>query len=159
MTPAQLEAEYASVSRRFEELKGMGLKLDMSRGKPGKEQLDLVSDMLTVLSKPEDCVEAGFDVRNYGELTGLPCAKKFFAENRGCKLYECFICGNASLSNLPDVTKDRTGMSASSTTVPPAPSCKFPPSPYPIRMPALRRYGPCPKAACTGGFGRYRRRW
>ena len=32
MTPAQLEAEYASVSRRFEELKGMGLKLDMSRG-------------------------------------------------------------------------------------------------------------------------------
>jgi len=66
MTSAQLEEEYASVSRRFGELKGMGLKLDMSRGKPGKEQLDLVSDILTVLSKPEDCVEESFDVRNYG---------------------------------------------------------------------------------------------
>ena len=54
MSPAQLEAEYTAVSQRFEELKSKGLKLDMSRGKPGKEQLDLVSDMLTVLSKPED---------------------------------------------------------------------------------------------------------
>ena len=52
MDQAQLTAEYEAVSRRFEELKGKGLKLDMSRGKPGKEQLDLVSDMLTVLSKP-----------------------------------------------------------------------------------------------------------
>ena len=71
MSYTQLEAEYEAASRRFEELKGKGLKLDMSRGKPGKEQLDLVSDMLTVLSKPEDCVADGLDVRNYGELTGL----------------------------------------------------------------------------------------
>ena len=102
MTPAQLEAEYASVSRRFEELKGMGLKLDMSRGKPGKEQLDLVSDILTVLSKPEECVEEGFDVRNYGELTGLPCAKRYFAEILGCRPEECFIGGNASLNLMYD---------------------------------------------------------
>ena len=85
MSPVQLEAEYAGVFKHFEELKGKGLKLDMSRGKPGKEQLDLVSDMLTVLSKPEDCVEAGFDVRNYGELTGLPSAKAYFAEILGCR--------------------------------------------------------------------------
>ena len=64
MERTQLEAEYAAVSQKFEELKGKGLKLDMSRGKPGKEQLDLVSDILTVLEKPEDCVEAGFDTRN-----------------------------------------------------------------------------------------------
>ena len=102
MSPAQLEAEYASVSHRFAELKGRGLKLDMSRGKPGKEQLDLVSDMLTVLSKPEDCVEAGFDVRNYGELTGLPCAKQYFAEILGCRPEECFIGGNASLTLMYD---------------------------------------------------------
>ena len=102
MTSAQLEEEYASVSRRFGELKGMGLKLDMSRGKPGKEQLDLVSDILTVLSKPEDCVEEGFDVRNYGELTGLPCAKRYFAEILGCRSEECFIGGNASLNLMYD---------------------------------------------------------
>ena len=102
MSPAQLEAEYTAVSQRFEELKSKGLKLDMSRGKPGKEQLDLVSDMLTVLSKPEDCVEAGFDVRNYGELTGLPCAKQYFAELLGCKPEECFIGGNASLTLMYD---------------------------------------------------------
>ena len=74
----------------------------MSRGKPGKEQLDLVSDMLTVLSKPEDCVADGLDVRNYGELTGLLCAKKLFAEILGCKPEECFIGGNASLTLMYD---------------------------------------------------------
>ena len=102
MSYTQLEAEYEAASRRFEELKGKGLKLDMSRGKPGKEQLDLVSDMLTVLSRPEDCVEEGVDVRNYGELTGLPCAKRYFAEILGCRPEECFIGGNASLNLMYD---------------------------------------------------------
>ena len=58
--------------------------------------------MLTVLSKPEDCIIDGFDVRNYGELTGLPCAKAFFAELLGCKPEECFIGGNASLTLMYD---------------------------------------------------------
>ncbi|MDE7262849.1 MAG: aminotransferase class I/II-fold pyridoxal phosphate-dependent enzyme [Oscillospiraceae bacterium] len=103
MSPAQLEAEYTAVSQRFEELKSKGLKLDMSRGKPGREQLDLVSDILTVLQTPEDCVDNGFDVRNYGELTGLPSAKKYFAEILGCKPEECFIGGNASLNLMYDL--------------------------------------------------------
>ena len=74
----------------------------MARGKPGKEQLDLVSDILTVLQTPEDCVVDGLDVRNYGELTGLPCAKKLFAEILGCKPEECFIGGSASLTLMYD---------------------------------------------------------
>ena len=102
MTHEQLAAEYDAVSKKFAGLKEKNLKLDMSRGKPGKEQLDLVSDMLTVLSKPEDCVADGLDVRNYGELTGLPCAKKLFAEILGCKPEECFIGGNASLTLMYD---------------------------------------------------------
>ena len=72
MTSAQLEEEYASVSRRFGELKGMGLKLDMSRGKPGKEQLDLVSDILTVLSKPEDCVKRASTYATTASLLACP---------------------------------------------------------------------------------------
>ena len=102
MDAAQLKAEHAAVGQKFQALKAKNLKLDMSRGKPGKEQLDLVSDMLTVLSKPEDCIVDGFDVRNYGELTGLPCAKAFFAELLGCKPEECFIGGNASLTLMYD---------------------------------------------------------
>jgi len=102
MTHEQLAAEYDAVSKKFAGLKEKKLKLDMSRGKPGKEQLDLVSDMLTVLSKPEDCVADGLDVRNYGELTGLPCAKRLFAEILGCRPEECFIGGNASLTLMYD---------------------------------------------------------
>ena len=102
MNPAQLQEEYNSVSKTFSELKQKGLKLDMSRGKPGKEQLDIVSDILTVLSEPEDCIADGLDVRNYGELTGLPCTKKYFAEILGCKPEECFIGGNASLTLMYD---------------------------------------------------------
>ena len=102
MNQAQLQTEYALVAKKFEDLKGRNLKLDMSRGKPGKEQLDLVSGILTVLAKPEDCVQDGLDVRNYGELTGLPCAKRYFAEILGCRPEECFIGGNASLTLMYD---------------------------------------------------------
>lgn len=102
MTPAQLAAEKEIVSRRFEELKARGLKLDMSRGKPGKVQLDLVSDILTVLNDPAQCQVEGLDVRNYGELTGLPAAKRLFAEILGCRPEECFIGGNASLTLMYD---------------------------------------------------------
>ena len=102
MTPAQLQAERETVSKKFEELKAKGLKLDMSRGKPGKAQLDLVSDILTILNSPEQCVVDGLDVRNYGELAGLPCAKRYFADVLGCKEEECFVGGNASLTLMYD---------------------------------------------------------
>ncbi|MBQ7254771.1 MAG: aminotransferase class I/II-fold pyridoxal phosphate-dependent enzyme [Oscillospiraceae bacterium] len=103
MNRQQLQAELESVRAQYEAQKEKGLKLDMSRGKPGKEQLDLVSDMLTVLSKPEDCVSDGIDVRNYGELSGIPAAKKLFAEILGCKPEECFIGGCASLTLMYDL--------------------------------------------------------
>ena len=102
LTKQELAAEQQSVLAHFEELKKKGLKLNMARGKPGKEQLDLVSGILTVLSKPEDCVEDGLDVRNYGELTGIASAKRLFADILGCKSEECFIGGNASLTLMYD---------------------------------------------------------
>ena len=103
MNRQQLQAELESVRAKYQAQKEKGLKLDMSRGKPGKEQLHLVSDMLTVLSKPEDCVSDGIDVRNYGELSGIPAAKKLFAEILGCKPEECFIGGCASLTLMYDL--------------------------------------------------------
>ncbi len=99
---AQLQEEFAAVSAHFADLKAQALSLNMARGKPGKEQLDLVSDILTVLQKPEDCVSYGVDARNYGELTGLQEAKELFADLLGCKPEECFIGGNASLTLMYD---------------------------------------------------------
>lgn len=102
LTPQQAKVEYEVVSAQFRSLKEKNLKLDMSRGKPGKEQLDLVSDLLTVLQTPEDCVADGLDVRNYGEVGGIPAAKRLFAEILGCRPEECFIGGNASLTLMYD---------------------------------------------------------
>ena len=94
-TKAELAAEKTAVTAHFDDLKAQALKLNMARGKPGKEQLDLVSDILTVLQTPEDCQVDGIDARNYGELTGLPSAKALWADILGCKPEECFIGGNA----------------------------------------------------------------
>ena len=102
LTPEAYQAEYQNVKAHFEDMKTRALKLNMARGKPGKEQLDLVSDILTVLQTPEDCVSDGIDVRNYGELTGIPAAKVLFADILGCKPEECFIGGNASLNLMYD---------------------------------------------------------
>ena len=101
-THEELRKEYELVRAHYEELSAKNLKLDMSRGKPAREQLDLVSDMLTVLATPEDCVIDGVDVRNYGEVSGLPATKRLFADILGCKPEECFIGGNASLSLMYD---------------------------------------------------------
>ena len=102
MTAAQRSAELAAVQAKYEELKDRGLKLNMARGKPGKAQLDMVSDLFDVLNKDSDFVSDGIDVRNYGELTGLPAAKRLFADILGCRPEECFIGGNASLVLMYD---------------------------------------------------------
>ena len=75
MSVQERQEEDRSLQREFEDLKARGLKLNMARGKPGKEQLDLVSDIFGLMQKPEDYVSDGVDVRNYGELCGLPAAR------------------------------------------------------------------------------------
>ncbi len=99
---AGLLREQEACRSAYDALKAKGLKLDMSRGKPGKAQLDLVSDLLTVLTDPADCDTDGMDVRNYGGLSGLPSAKALFADLLGCRPEECFIGGSASLTLMYD---------------------------------------------------------
>ncbi len=82
---------------RYGELRNQGLNLDMSRGKPSKLQLDLVSDMLSILVDPEQCIIDGEDTRNYGNLPGLRCAREYWADVLGCKPEQTFVGGNASL--------------------------------------------------------------
>ena len=103
LTPAQLREEYTAVKAQFDALKAKELKLNMARGKPGREQLDLVSGILSILKTPEDCISGGVDARNYGELSGLKEAKEYWADVLGCKSEECFIGGNASLTLMYDL--------------------------------------------------------
>ncbi|MGM9619702.1 MAG: aminotransferase class I/II-fold pyridoxal phosphate-dependent enzyme [Oscillospiraceae bacterium] len=102
MTRAQLQAEQKALQEEFEGLKARGLQLNMARGKPGREQLDLVSDILTVLSDPAQCVTDSVESRNYGELAGIPAARKLFAELLGVEMEECFVGGNSSLQLMYD---------------------------------------------------------
>ncbi|HWR24079.1 MAG TPA: aminotransferase class I/II-fold pyridoxal phosphate-dependent enzyme [Feifaniaceae bacterium] len=98
----QLQAEHREVQSAFLVAKAKGLKLDMSRGKPGSDQLDISMELLTNLVTPEDCVENGLDVRNYGLLDGLPSCKRLFAELLGVREEQVFIGGNASLQLMYD---------------------------------------------------------
>ena len=97
MTRKELLNEKNSLEIKFKELKEKNLNLNMARGKPGKRQLDLVSGLLDILVEPSECELGGTAIRNYGELSGMPEAKKYFAEILGVKETECFIGGNASL--------------------------------------------------------------
>ena len=102
MTLAQRQEAYAAELARFEGLKSLGLKLNMARGKPGTEQLDLVMDIFNVLPTNADYVSSGIDSRNYGELSGIPEAKALFADILGCKPSQVFVGGNASLQLMYD---------------------------------------------------------
>ena len=103
MTKDALEKEYKAVLAQFEACKAKGLKLNMARGKPSRQQLDMVSDLLTVLATPEDCFDGEIDARNYGELAGLPCARAYWADVLGCKAEQVFVGGAASLNMMFDV--------------------------------------------------------
>ena len=99
----ELRMEFKKLMPRYEELKHENLKLDMSRGKPSKLQLDLVSDMLSVLVDPAECIINGVDSRNYGDLAGLTCAREYWADVLGCKPSQTFVGGNASLHLMHDL--------------------------------------------------------
>lgn len=103
MNEAQLRAAYAETLNQYQACKDMGLKLNMSRGKPSKAQIDEVSDILTVLQTAEDCFDGTIDARNYGELSGLPSARAYWADLLGCKPTETFVGGSASLNLMYDV--------------------------------------------------------
>ncbi len=103
MTKEQLETEYTNVKAQFDHCMEQKLNLNMARGKPAKAQLDLVSDILTVLQNPEDCFDGDIDSRNYGELVGLPSARAYWADILDCKSENIFVGGAASLNMMCDI--------------------------------------------------------
>lgn len=102
MTLAERQAEYAAVKAAYEQQKGLGLNLNMARGKPGRDQLDMVTDMCNILVTPDEFISDGIETRNYGNVDGIPAAKALFADILGCKSSQVFVGGNASLQLMFD---------------------------------------------------------
>lgn len=101
MSREQLSALYTQLQAEYEAAKAQGLSLDLSRGKPSAEQLDLLDEMFHCLDAA-DAREGGVDYRNYGILTGLPAAKRLFSDLLGIPESRIMVCGNSSLNLMYD---------------------------------------------------------
>ena len=96
---AALEEEHSALLAAYEKYAARGLKLDMSRGKPSAEQLDLSMNLLYMTDYHG---EGGTDARNYGSLEGMPEARRFFAEMLQVQPQEVIVGGNSSLQMMYD---------------------------------------------------------
>ncbi len=95
--------EAAALRRRYDEIRSSKYALDLTRGKPGKAQLDLTMGMLGVITNAEDCrSEDGLDCRNYGVLDGLPETKRLFSELLDIPAENILVAGNSSLNLMYD---------------------------------------------------------
>ena len=100
MNKEQLTSFKNEVEALYNDFKAQGLCLNMSRGNPCKEQLELSVDMLKVFDDGRFESENGTDVRNYGQLDGIPEAKKFFSEMIRVAEDEIIVFGNSSLNAM-----------------------------------------------------------
>ena len=98
----EMHALYAELSGKYEAFKSRGLSLDLSRGKPNSDQLDITDGLLS-LSMTDICTgESGADYRNYGMLDGIPEAKRLFGELYGIDQKNIIVAGNSSLQLMYD---------------------------------------------------------
>ena len=100
---AELKNEYEKLLEKYNEYKSMGLKLDLSRGKPNSDQLDISLPLLSEARPREKCFSInGVDCRNYGVLDGIPEMKQLFADMLGIKTEYITVGGNSSLQLMYD---------------------------------------------------------
>ena len=103
MTNEELLEERRRLGREYQRYQARNLHLDMSRGKPSKDQLDLSMGMMDVLSSEDDLTcEDGTDCRNYGVLDGITEAKELLAAMAEVTPDEIIIYGNSSLNVMYD---------------------------------------------------------
>ena len=103
LTKSELQIEYDKLVAEYEYFKGMGLKLDLSRGKPNSDQLDISLPLLSEARPREKCFSInGVDCRNYGVLDGIPEMKQLFADMLGIKTEYITVGGNSSLQLMYD---------------------------------------------------------
>lgn len=97
MSREELEALSQEINARYEEFKGKNLALDLTRGKPSVQQLDLSNGLLTLPGEGSTKDEDGTDIRNYGNLAGLKSIRAIWAELLGVPVEEIISENNASL--------------------------------------------------------------
>jgi DNA-binding transcriptional MocR family regulator len=102
LAPEELERTRSELQHRYVTLCDRQLSLDITRGKPSPEQLDLSNGLLTNLGANDVCSAGGIDCRNYGGLDGLPEARRLFADYMGVAPQEIIIGGNSSLNLMYD---------------------------------------------------------
>lgn len=102
MTREELREEYSSLKNKYEPYVKMGLSLDLSRGKPNSDQLDVSQALLTAPLTRRECFDGNVDCRNYGILDGLPGMKKLFSEMLGIPENYITVGGNSSLQLMYD---------------------------------------------------------
>ncbi len=102
MSKDELKALQSKFSQEYEGYKSMGLKLNMARGKPASQQLDLSMELLGMVDGDHYKAADGTDVRNYGGLDGLPEAKELFAAFFEVDTANIIIGGSASLNLMFD---------------------------------------------------------
>ena len=103
MTKEELQSLRKELSHKYREFQGRDLKLDMSRGKPSVDQLDLSMGMMDVLSSDDDLTcDDGTDCRNYGVLDGISEAKELLADMMEVHPDQIIIYGNSSLNVMYD---------------------------------------------------------
>lgn len=99
---SELESLYSSLENEYKEYASRGLKLDLSRGKPNAEQLDISQALLSMPMDREDFFRDGIDCRNYGILDGLSEMKDFFSGLLGINKEYIMVGGNSSLQLMYD---------------------------------------------------------
>ena len=103
MSKEELSALKAELSAAYEDAKGKGLKLNMARGLPSAEQLDMEADFFNTLNPMSEFhSEAGVDCRNYGELIGITEARRLMGDMMGVSPDNVIIFGNSSLNIMYD---------------------------------------------------------
>ena len=102
MSRSALLAEKAVLEKKDEEYKKSGLHLDLSRGKPNGEQLDVSEGFYTLSMQKPLCMSGNMDCRNYGVLEGLPEMRAFFADLLSIPKENVLIGGNSSLQLMFD---------------------------------------------------------
>ncbi len=103
LSKEELLALKEELTKKYEDVKAKGLSLDMSRGKPGVDQLELSMPMLNLVNENSDMkCESGVDCRNYGVLEGIPEAKRLMSEMIGTDPEHVIVFGNSSLNVMFD---------------------------------------------------------
>jgi hypothetical protein len=96
MSLHQLQANYSALQQ-------LGLKLDLTRGKPSSQQLDLSVELLGLPGESDFLAEDKTDIRNYGGLQGLVEARRLFTTMVGAPHQQIIVGNNASLALMHDV--------------------------------------------------------